>query len=495
MKKQISFLEALDDPRLLKPWTSRLDLSGWRVFHAALDGLPIREADRALFTRCTGRERIPERRAAEAYAEIGRRGGKTANMALRAVFECAIRTSWKQHVAPGQQAVFAIIAVNRIAAREMFNYVSGILHSTPLLAGMIDSESKDEIALKNGALLQIRTASFRALRGPSYIGAVLDELAFFRDEETSANPAGEIVAALSPAIIPGGLLLGISSVYNRAGYLWEQHQRYFGQDGDVLVWHADTLTMNPTFSRGKIERERLKDPASAAAEYDSEWRDDVSALYSSEAVDASMVERGDLPFREGVAYKAFVDPSGGRRDSAALAIAHRDDKGRVIVDLAVERRAPHDPQQVAAAFAEILKAYRIFSVTGDRYGGAWVEAAYKDQGIRYEMAVLTASELYLAALPLFSAGSIELPRSDRLRGQLCSLMRRTSTGGRDQVVAGQSDASHSDLANAVIGAVMLAAKRGASIGFQEFVPDDDDEPMPAEPSGMGLLRHLLNGGR
>lgn len=495
MKKQISFLEALDDPKLLKPWTARLDLSAWRVFHAALDGLPLDEAALPLFTRCTGRERIPTKRAAEAYAEIGRRGGKTANMALRAVYECAIRTSWQQHVASGQQAVFAIVAVNRIAAREAFNYCSGILHSTSLLASMIESEGKDEIALKNGALLQIRTASFRALRGPSYIGAILDELAFFRDEETSANPAGEIVTALAPAIIPGGLLLGISSVYNRAGYLWEQHQRYFGQDGDVLIWHADTLTMNPTFSRAKIERERAKDPATAAAEYDSEWRDDVAALYSSETIDLAMADRGDLPYKEGISYKAFVDPSGGRRDSAALAIAHRDEKGRIVLDLMAERKAPHDPHKVAAEFAEILKAYHVFSVTGDRYGGSWPEMAYKDHGISYLQADKTASELYLAALPLFSAGSIELPRSDRLRGQLCSLMRKTSAGGRDQVVAGQSDSSHADLANAVVGAIMGAATRSCGIGFVEFGGDDDDEPTVGERlyDVNDLRRVLVNG--
>ena len=493
MKKQISFLEALDDPALFKPWTAKLDLSAWRVFVAAVYGLLIGTAALPLFTRCTGRDRIPTRRAAEAYAEIGRRGGKTLMMALIAVYETCIRTSWQQHVAPGQQAVFAIIAVNRLAAREAFNYVSGILHSVPLLAGMIESETKDEIALKNGALIQIRTASFRALRGPSYIGCILDELAFFRDDETSANPAGEIVAALSPAIIPGGLLLGISSVYNRAGYLWEQHQRYYGQDGDVLIWHADTLTMNPTFSRAKIERERLKDPASAAAEYDSEWRDDLAALYSSEAVDMALCLGADIPFRQGIQYKAFVDPSGGRRDSAALAIAHRGEKGRVIVDFMTERKAPHDPHQVAAAFAEVLKSYQIFSVTGDRYGGSWPETAYKEHGIRYEQADMTASELYLAALPLFSAGSIELPRSDRLRGQLCSLLRKTSTGGRDQVIAGQSDSSHADLANAVIGAVMLAAKRGAGIGYEEYVPDDDDVA-PKPSGGMALLRHYLYGG-
>ncbi|MCJ7525851.1 MAG: hypothetical protein MUP71_11635 [Candidatus Aminicenantes bacterium] len=470
--KTMTFLEALDDPRLLKPWTRKLDLSAWRIFHAAVDGERIDPANLGLFIRCTGRLEFPTVRAAEIYGGVGRRGLKTVNASLRVVYETAIRTEWQNHLAPGQQAIYAIISVDRQAAREAFNYISGILHSTPLLKSMIGSVAKEEIILKNGAIIQIRVASYRSVRGPAYIGAVLDELAFFRDADTAANPTAEIISAISPAILPGGQIIGISSVFNRQGYLWEMYQKYFGKDGDVLFWHAPTLLMNPTFSTKKIERERTKDAASAAAEFDSIWRDDISTLYSAEAIDAACIPgRGDLPY---CAYKtryfAFCDPSGGRRDSAALAIAHRDTSGKVIVDMMTERKSPHDPGEVVKEFSALLQAYHLAKVSGDRYGGEWPVAAYRKQGITYELSDMTASELYLAALPLFSGGMIELPGSDRLRGQLCSLMRRTSTGGKDSVIAGQSDSSHSDLANAAIGAVILASQEkhgGAGICFSD----------------------------
>lgn len=481
MRHELTFLEALDDPKLLKPWTAKLDLSAWRVFHAAVDGLEIDPAHRLLFMKSTGRREFPASRAVEAYAAVGRRGGKSANAALRAVYECAIRTSWREHLAPGQVAIFPVISVDRQSSQEVFRYISGILHSTPLLRGMVESEAKEEIALKNRSVIQVRVASFRSVRGPSYIGAVLDELAFFRDQETSSNPTSEIVAALTPGILPGGLLLGISSVFARQGYLWQMSERHFGREGDVLFWRAPTLTMNPSFSKEKIARERAKDAARAASEYDSEWREDLMGLYSTEGVDAAMAPRGDLPFVPGVKYLAFVDPSGGRRDSAALAIAHLEGDGRIVVDLAAERKAPHDPHAVVKEFAGLLKAYHLDQVTGDRYGGEWPVQAYKKHGITYNLAEKTASELYLAALPLFSGGVIEFPASDRLRGQLCSLLRRTSSAGRDQVIAGQSDNSHSDLANAAIGAAVLASttkKGGGFIGFS-------DEPFYGEDSPYG----------
>ena len=162
-----------------------------------------------------------------------------------------------------------------------------------------------------------------------------------------------------------------------------------------------------------------------------------------------------------------------------------------------ERKAPHDPHRVVAEFAEILKAYKVFAVTGDRYGGSWPETAYREQGVSYEQAAMTASELYLAALPLFSASSIELPRSDRLRGQLCSLLRKTSSGGRDQVIAGQSDNTHADLANAVVGAIMGAAASCCSIGYVAFCGEDDEDDAPSNGRrlyNVSDLQRVISGG-
>lgn len=228
--------------------------------------------------------------------------------------------------------------------------------------------------------------------------------------------------------------------------------------------------MNPLFNPAKIAREKAKDLPVAMAEYESQWRDDVSSLYSSADVEAAIVEgRTSLPYADKIRYHAFVDPSGGRRDSAALAIAHQDKTGHIIIDLVREVRSPHQPGDVVVEFVKLLQEYRLREVSGDRYGGEWPVEAYRKQGIVYKLADKTASDLYLAAMPLFANRQIELPESDRLRNQLLSLMRRTNPGGRDSVLAGQVDGSHADLANAVMGAVYLASQdmvygEGANVG-------------------------------
>jgi len=459
----MNILQAIDDAALFRGWLHGFDMTAWRSYHAAVFGLPMTSIEAGIYRAATGRQALPVKRSIEVYAPVGRRGGKSANAALLAVFMTAIEQGWRDHLAPGQQAVFPIISVDRQAGREVFNYCKGILNSSPLLKKMIALETNETLELTNGAIIQIRTASFRSIRGPAYIGAVLDEAAFMRDNDSAANPASEIIDAITPAIIEGGILFVISSVYNRAGVLYENFQEHYGHDDDdVLIWKAKTLTMNPLFPAKKIERAKAKDAKVAAAEYDSEWRDDIANLYASLDIEGALIPgRDDLPKAAGISYFAFVDPSGGRRDSATLAIAHMDRGGHVIVDLTKEVKAPHQPSEVVAEFAGIIKSYGLREVTGDRYGGEWPVESYSKQGISYRLAERTASELYLAALPLFSNHQIELPDNDRLKNQLQSLMRRTNPGGRDSVVPGAGDSSHSDLANAVAGAVWLANEGGS----------------------------------
>lgn len=480
MSKAITIIDAINDSSLFGLWIHRFKMDAWKSFHKAVFGLPMTAAEYGIYRACTGRQVLPTKRCIECYAPVGRRGGKSANAALLAVYMTAIEQGWREHLAPGQQGVFAVIAVDRQAAREVHNYASGILHSSPLLRKMIASETLDAIELTNGAVIQIRTASFRSIRGPAYIGAILDELAFFRDVESAANPASEIIAAISPAIVEGGIIFGISSVFNRQGILYENYQEHFGKDdSDVMIWKASTLTMNPLFNSAKIAREKAKDIKVAMAEYESEWRDDIANLYASLDIEGAMIPgRNDLPKAAGIRYFAFVDPSGGRRDSAALAIAHMAGDNHIIVDLVKEVKSPHQPGEVVAEFAGIVAGYGLREVSGDRYGGEWPVEAYSKQGINYQLAEKTASELYLAALPLFSNHQIELPDNDRLKNQLLSLMRRTNPGGRDSVVPGLGgDGSHSDIANSVAGAVWLAQDGGSGpvgdifLAYHESVAD------------------------
>ena len=166
--------------------------------------------------------------------------------------------------------------------------------------------------------------------------------------------------------------------------------------------------MNPTISQKLIDRDMAADPEAARAEWLAEFRSDLEAFLTIEAIEAVIIQgRYELPPMPEVNYRAFVDPSGGRRDAATLAIGHKE-KDLVIVDLARRWKAPHDPSIVAGEMAGVLKTYRISRVTGDRYGGAWPETEFLKHGISYSPSEQDRSGLYLTFLPMVLSGRVEL---------------------------------------------------------------------------------------
>ena len=169
-------------------------------------------------------------------------------------------------------------------------------------------------------------------------------------------------------------------------------------------------------------------------------------------------------------YFAFCDPSGGSSDSMTLAIARTSILGKkAVLVAAVERKAPFNPDAVTQNFAEILKSYRLTTVTGDRYSAEWVIERFRAHGITYLVSEKTKSEIYLDFLAAANSDRIRIPNNKRLRAQLVSLERRVSRSGRDAV--DHPPSGHDDLSNAVCGALCLAAVQRVRTFFEPFVMD------------------------
>jgi hypothetical protein len=62
-------------------------------------------------------------------------------------------------------------------------------------------------------------------------------------------------------------------------------------------------------------------------------------------------------------YVAFVDAASGTgKDSYALAIAHVEPDGSVVIDVVRERKPRFVPSQVIAEYAELLAAYHVTEI-------------------------------------------------------------------------------------------------------------------------------------
>jgi hypothetical protein len=453
----VSIIEATEDPVLFARWFRKRETwASWFAFLKVLFGLPMSGAELETFRSCTGRTTPPNGITREAHLICGRRAGKSFVLALTAVYLSSF-VDWRGCFSPGERGTIMVIAADRKQARTIFRYILALL-KVRLLAGLVERSGAEFIDLNNCVTVEIQTASFRTTRGYTMVAALCDELAFWRSDEGSANPDSEIIAALRPAMatVPGSMLLCASSPYARRGALWDAFRKHHGRDGPVLVWKADTRTMNPTVPEEVIAEAYEADPASAAAEYGAQFRTDVETYVAREVVE-SVVMRGrfELPPSQRGGYVAFVDPSGGSSDSMTLAIAHRQKDGSAVSDAVRERRPPFSPEAVVAEFCALLKSYRIATVQGDRYAGEWPVEAFAKHGIRYEQSAAPKSDLYRDLLPLLNSGRVELLDHPRLIAQLCQLERRTARSGKDSI--DHAPGAHDDIANAVAGALVLAS--------------------------------------
>jgi hypothetical protein len=269
-----TLLDALDDPAFFGELFPTPSWTAWRAFCAALYGLDMPAAQLDVFRRCTGRQDTPTRPASEAWVVCGRRSGKSRIAAAVATYTAALAPTTT--LAPGEWGTVLVCAVDKAQARVVFDYCKA-LFALPALRPLVEGETAESIELRHRVRLEVRASNFRGVRGVTLLAAVLDEVAFLR-EEGSALPDVELYRALKPALATtGGLILGISSPWAQRGLLWQKYRRHFGQDGDVLVWQADSRTMNPTLAASLVDEATEDDPEAAAAEWQGQFRSDLES--------------------------------------------------------------------------------------------------------------------------------------------------------------------------------------------------------------------------
>jgi hypothetical protein len=455
MKPKVSLRKALDDPQLLGGMLVGSSWHGWRTLLIASMGEALTDEEREVFTKLTGRAREPLQRIEELIAVIGRRGGKSRASAVLATY---IGGLCEHPLVSGERGILLCVAPDQRQAKITLEYAEACFDSSPVLRQLIRNRTADALELTNGISIEVRSASFRRLRGPTYIAVIADEAAFWYSEEFSANTDTEILNACRPGLATtSGPLIIASSPYAKRGVLFETWKRHFGPEGDplILVAQGASRDFNPSLPRAVVDRALERDEASARAEYLAEWRSDISSFVSVDAVTAcvsgSVLERQP---QSSFKYFCFVDPSGGAGgDSFSLAVAHREGDVAAL-DCVREIRPPFSPENAVRELAETCRRFRLARVTGDRFSGDFVREQFRKNGLAYQVSQKTKSELYGELLPLINSRVCDLLDLPRLHAQLTALERRTSAGGRDTVTHPPN--AHDDLANACAGAIVGA---------------------------------------
>jgi hypothetical protein len=485
--------EALRDPVLLGAALGNASTwSTWLVVLRAAFGLELDQDQQQVFAAVAGGRAPPTRRVRELWCVCGRRSGKSRVASALAVFLACFQ---RHKVAKGEQPMILVLSSTIDQSRVVFNYCLGFLRESPVLQQEIVDTTRHEIRLRSGVTIAVHPNSFRSVRGRTLCGVIFDEISFWRDE-SSATPDREVYSAVLPALVTtNGLLVGISSAYRKTGLIYSKYKQHFSTSiADVLVVKGASKIFNATLDDAAILAQKAADPIAARSEWESEFREDLSNFIDENVMEGSInPDRPlELPPRSDVSYRAFVDPSGGSAggDAYALAIGHKE-AGIFVIDAVRAHFGPFDPENVTKEYAQLCRDYRVGTVVGDRYSAEWCGSMWRKQNISYQTSELTASELYLETLPLFTRALVSLPNHPPLIRELQLLERSTGRLGRDTV--SHPARGHDDQANVVAGCLYGLTKYSGSALFWDVMsgsaPSEPEQPPRRHPTNMTLAQY------
>ncbi len=432
--KKLDILEFVTELDLLKG--SPLSLAQRTILKATY-GLNLDPAELDIYRRGTDREIYEPREHNEATFIVGRRGGKTSRIgAIIAVYEACRDHGLK----PGEHAYVVLVAPVTKQAQIAFRFILNYILDSPPLNKKVVKIRKDEIELDNGITIACYPCSQVTIRGLSVVAAVLDELGFWRDDVTAANPAEEVLNALRPAMATFAThrLIKISTPYRKDGVLWRDfHQR---AEHDYLVWQLPSAEMNPTISSNFLEKERQRNEESYQREYLAQFTDHVESWIGPEILEQCVIKSStEWPRVTDAIYAAAIDPA-FKGDDFALAIAHRTPGGTIILDYTATwtgtREAPLGYEWVCNEIARILKRYELNTIVGDQHCAAIIKQEFLKLGISYRewtFGAGTRLEIFGNLKHLFIQRKIQIPDDPELQRQVLSLKEHKTHRGNIDV--------------------------------------------------------------
>jgi hypothetical protein len=440
-----------------------------RLVMRLLDGLPPADREQhGIFRRIAGRawrkDLLVPRRVVSLV--MGVSSGKSLIAALflahRALFADL------SGLRPGQRGLGLLVAPDTRLAAIPLAYARGIVETSALVRAEVEGEpTGDSVRFARGTEIAVLPATIggRGVRGRRFVGAVAEEVAFFRDRDFVVNDQ-EIVRAIRPRLMPGAQLVGISTPWRKTGWLYQLWRDEFCRSERALVLQAPTAVMRPDLSERELREEFSDDPAAAATELGAEFLENVSGLFGAgeleEVVDAGVRRRDPI---DGFQYAAATDPSGLRNDPWAFTVLGR--KGERVVQFTLRSWRPGTAVErvVDEIRAELLR-FGLRSVASDQFGSEVTKAHFD----RADVALLEMPFTSGAGSPktlgfralreLVLGGRIRLVDDGEQTRELQLLEVTRLSGGGERVAA--PGRLHDDKACALALAVhVLCAETGA----------------------------------
>src|SRR5690348_4150736 len=175
----MNIIQTIQHPHLFAPWFKSRGMNtscsdswlAWSGVLKAMFALAMTDEEHALFTKITGRTRVPVQPVREAWLIVGRRGGKSFVCALVAVY-LACFYDYAKYLTLGERAVVMILASDRKQAQVILRYVRALINEVSMLRAKVERETQDGIELDNQVSIEVHTSSFRAVRGYTVVACL-----------------------------------------------------------------------------------------------------------------------------------------------------------------------------------------------------------------------------------------------------------------------------------------------------------------------------------
>lgn len=394
---------------------------------------------------------------------VGRRGGKSSSLCRMAVVEVLYG---KHEIPPGDVGYWAFVSVSREEASARLVTIKAILDAL----GEEYSPVESGIRLKSmNRGFKVLPATIAGVSGFTAIGFTCDEMTKWRDKDSGANPAKEVVRSLKPTIAGMRDARGIfsSSPFSTLDLHYEMYEE--GSTERQFVAGAPTWVARPTLSEAETH-ELEEDEETWLREYGNQpMGSSETDFFDAGVVDSCVDRELTMPVPRQVGWRGVAGADFAfERNASALAVAWNYGAATaqrwVLADLRELKPNPGEPllpSSVVSDFASVLRGHGILSLIADQhYRMTVVEHLMAHRLLYFDAPGGQAgkADTYVRARVLMRERRLVIPAhpevSSRLVKQLKQVRcRPTSAGGL--TITQQTDASgrHGDLVSALVLAV------------------------------------------
>lgn len=418
----------------------------------------------------------------------GRRMGSTYLSAIYASHQ-ALKADLST-LAPGELARVIFGAPELDQATQALTYAVGAYESHPELEGLVVEKSGGRLVIErpnDGRKVEFVTRAAsrggKTFRGRSVICACLTEVAFFLTSDFVVND-DDCFRALTPSILPGGMVILESTPYAEAGLLFNEFERNWGHPSTSVAMHGPTLFVLPSErNREVVAIAEATDPDNARREFGAEFIPfGTNIFFPRELIVRAKVKGSGKRTAPGPGELAAVGGDLGLvSDAAGFVVVHRvaseanaerrDPKqDRYRVQESIERKpargAPLLLGELVPLAAELAERHGQKSALFDQWN-AQAAREHAPSGFTIEVDTFTEeADMYGAVLELMKQGQVDIPAEhDALLRQLPLVMSKPLPGGGKKIILPKKFGSHCDLVPAFVKAVWKAKRQqiGATV--------------------------------